>query len=82
MTLLINILSPLFLLIKFVSYFQISFILGYFLFKGEPSLQLGLFFTGIAPAGGASNIWTVTLGGNLNLSITMTAVSTLFAFSK
>lgn len=45
-------------------------------------MRLGLFFTGISPAGGASNIWTVTLGGNLNLSITMTAISTLFSFCE
>ncbi|XP_075220327.1 ileal sodium/bile acid cotransporter-like isoform X2 [Lycorma delicatula] len=58
----------------------LSFGLGHLLFKDSTALQLGLFFTGIAPAGGASNMWTVTLGGNLNLSITMTAVSTFFAF--
>ena len=30
--------------------------------------------------GGASNIWTVMFGGNLDLSVTMTAVSTFAAF--
>merc|ERR1719187_1837006 len=30
--------------------------------------------------GGASNIWTVLFGGNLDLSVTMTAVSTVCAF--
>ena len=30
--------------------------------------------------GGASNIWTVMFGGNLDLSVTMTAVSTFSAF--
>jgi solute carrier family 10 (sodium/bile acid cotransporter), member 3/5 len=44
------------------------------------ALQLGLFVTGCSPGGGASNMWTYVLGGNLNLSITMTCLSTLAAF--
>ncbi|CAH1401527.1 unnamed protein product [Nezara viridula] len=59
----------------------VSYGLGYYFFPDSPTLRLGLFFTGIAPAGGASNIWTFTLGGNLDLSITMTAVSTLASFA-
>lgn len=43
-------------------------------------MQIGIFFTGISPSGGASNMWTLLLGGNLNLSIAMTALSTLAAF--
>ena len=43
-------------------------------------MQLGLFVTGCSPGGGASNIWTVMFGGNLDLSITMTAISTFAAF--
>ena len=35
---------------------------------------------GTSPGGGASNIWTVMFGGNLNLSVTMTAMSTFAAF--
>ncbi|XP_020299673.1 ileal sodium/bile acid cotransporter-like [Pseudomyrmex gracilis] len=35
---------------------------------------------GISPSGGASNIWTVLLDGNLNLSITMTTMCTIAAF--
>lgn len=41
-----------------------------------------MFFTGISPSGGASNIWTVLLDGNLNLSITMTTMCTIAAFGK
>lgn len=41
-----------------------------------------MFFAGVSPAGGASNIWTVILGGNLNLSVTMTTISTLAAFGE
>lgn len=43
-------------------------------------MQLGIFFTGVSPGGGASNMWAVILGGNLNLSITMTTISTFAAF--
>lgn len=45
-------------------------------------MQLGMFFTGCSPGGGASNIWTVALGGNLDLSITMTAISTFASFGE
>lgn len=59
---------------------QVSYGLGWLLFKENIPLRLGLFFTGVSPAGGASNIWTVLLGGNLDLSITMSTTSTLFSF--
>lgn len=58
----------------------ISFGLAKLLFPDDTSMQLGMFFTGISPGGGASNIWTYLLGGNLNLSITMTTISTMAAF--
>jgi len=62
--------------------FQISFGLARVLFPNQPALQLGLFFTGCSPGGGASNIWTVALNGNLDLSITMTAISTFASFGN
>merc|ERR1739844_290991 len=43
-------------------------------------MRPGLFVTGCSPGGGASNIWTVMFGGNLDLSVVMTAVSTFSAF--
>lgn len=43
-------------------------------------MRLGMFFTGVSPAGGASNIWTAILDGNIDLSILMTTISTLAAF--
>lgn len=58
----------------------ISFVVGYFLFPDSVEMQLGLFFTGVSPSGGASNIWAVILGGNINLSVLMTAVSNIAAF--
>lgn len=54
--------------------------LGLLLFPGNVDMQLGLFFTGVSPAGGASNIWTVILGGNIDLSVAMTTTSTFAAF--
>ncbi|OQR77582.1 ileal sodium/bile acid cotransporter-like [Tropilaelaps mercedesae] len=47
------------------------------LLLSESYLQLGLFTFGCSPGGGASNMWTVLLGGNLDLSITMTFISTI-----
>ncbi|XP_063225144.1 ileal sodium/bile acid cotransporter-like isoform X2 [Bacillus rossius redtenbacheri] len=71
-------------LIGFVTHFLfmplISFGLARLLFPDSVALQLGLFFTGVSPAGGASNIWTLVLGGNVALSITMTTISTFAAF--
>merc|ERR1711892_713311 len=57
-----------------------SFILGYIFAWSSPEMRLGLFVTGTSPGGGASNIWTIMFGGNLDLSVTMTAVSTFAAF--
>ncbi|XP_037785974.1 ileal sodium/bile acid cotransporter-like [Penaeus monodon] len=57
-----------------------SYALGYFLFKESPALWLGLFIIGCSPGGGGSNIWTYMLGGSLDLSVTMTFVSTVVAF--
>uniref|UniRef100_A0A182FAH2 Uncharacterized protein n=1 Tax=Anopheles albimanus TaxID=7167 RepID=A0A182FAH2_ANOAL len=67
-------------LCQFVFMPLFSYGLGHLLFPDSYELQLGLFFTGVSPAGGASNIWTVALGGNLTLSIAMTTISTLAAF--
>merc|ERR1719322_150123 len=70
--------------IGFVSQFLFmpicSFVLGYIFPWSSPEMRLGLFVTGCSPGGGASNIWTVMFGGNLDLSVTMTAISTFAAF--
>ena len=57
-----------------------SFVLAYVFPFSNAAMKLGLFVTGCSPGGGASNIWTVMFGGNLDLSIVMTAVSTFSAF--
>lgn len=59
----------------------VAYGLGRALFPNAPELALGLFFTGISPGGGASNIWTVILGGNMHLSVAMTAISTFGMFA-
>lgn len=59
---------------------QLSYVLGLILFPDNVEMRIGMFFTGCSPAGGASNIWTVILGGNIDLSITMTTISTLASF--
>uniref|UniRef100_A0AC34QCL2 Uncharacterized protein n=1 Tax=Panagrolaimus sp. JU765 TaxID=591449 RepID=A0AC34QCL2_9BILA len=43
--------------------------------RGLHAFALGLFVTGCAPAGGASNFWTLLLDGNVHLSVTMTFIS-------
>merc|ERR1712183_352839 len=71
-------------LIGFISQFIFmpicSFVLSYIFPFSNTAMKLGLFVTGCSPGGGASNIWTVMFGGNLDLSIVMTAVSTFSAF--
>ncbi|XP_013099094.1 P3 protein isoform X2 [Stomoxys calcitrans] len=59
----------------------IGYGVGYFLFPDNVEMQLGLFFTGVSPSGGASNIWAVLLGGNINLSVLMTTISNIAAFA-
>ena len=40
---------------------------------------MGLFVLGCSPGGNGSNFWTLLLGGDINLSITMTFISTIAA---
>lgn len=57
-----------------------SYAIGYGLFTDTPEMWLGLFLTGCSPGGGGSNMWTYLLGGSLDLSVTMTFISTVGAF--
>ncbi|XP_057664047.1 sodium/bile acid cotransporter 5-like [Diorhabda carinulata] len=59
----------------------LSYAFGVLLFPDNAAMQLGLFFTGVSPAGGASNVWAILLEGNISLSISMTFVSTMAAFA-
>jgi len=70
--------------IGFISQFLImpllAYALGFIFGTKSAAMRLGIFVTGASPGGGASNMWTVMFGGNLDLSVTMTAVSTFSAF--
>ena len=57
----------------------LAYLIGSWLLADVPYLRLGLFIFGCSPGGSASNMWTVLLRGNLNLSITMTFLSTFGA---
>lgn len=57
----------------------IGFLLGYIVFPDQVHFRLGLFFTAVSPGGGMSNIFTVVLNGNINLSIAMTTISNIAA---
>ncbi|XP_055390142.1 ileal sodium/bile acid cotransporter-like [Condylostylus longicornis] len=59
----------------------LSYTIGYILFSENTNMWLGLFFSGVTPGGGASNMWTLILKGNVNLSIVMTTISNLAAFA-
>nr|CDS29876.1 RNA exonuclease NEF sp [Hymenolepis microstoma] len=48
----------------------------------NPAFGFGLFISGCCPGGGASNVWTRLLGGDLNLSITMTLFSSVAALGR
>uniref|UniRef100_A0A1I7SD61 P3 protein n=2 Tax=Bursaphelenchus xylophilus TaxID=6326 RepID=A0A1I7SD61_BURXY len=61
-----------FFLMPMISYVIASCIL---VPRGLNSYALGLFVCGCAPAGGASNFWTLLLDGNAHLSVTMTFLS-------
>uniref|UniRef100_A0A0K0D3C5 P3 protein n=1 Tax=Angiostrongylus cantonensis TaxID=6313 RepID=A0A0K0D3C5_ANGCA len=69
--------------IGFLAQFFVMPVLAYsiaksvFVSQGLFSMALGLFVTGCSPGGGASNFWTLLLDGNVNLSVTMTFISTL-----
>ncbi|XP_060528743.1 ileal sodium/bile acid cotransporter-like isoform X2 [Cylas formicarius] len=65
---------------QFVIMPVLSYVIGFLLFPDDPEMRLGMFFTGVSPAGGASNIWTAILEGNIELSILMTTISTIAAF--
>uniref|UniRef100_A0A183FFQ5 Na_Ca_ex domain-containing protein n=1 Tax=Heligmosomoides polygyrus TaxID=6339 RepID=A0A183FFQ5_HELPZ len=74
--------------IGFFAQFIIMPVLAYgiaktvFVSRGLFSMALGLFITGCSPGGGASNFWTLLMDGNVNLSVTMTFISTLASLGK
>lgn len=59
-----------------------SYGIGKIIFPSSPVERLALFLTGLCPGGGASNIWSIAVDANVNLSITMTTISMIAAFGK
>merc|ERR550519_827735 len=55
-----------------------SFLTGWLL-SDDMLFRLGLFVLGCCPGGTGSNFWTLLLQGDINLSITMTFLSTVLA---
>lgn len=56
--------------------------LGVWLYSNELYMFLGLFFLGISPGGGSSNLWALLLNGNLNLSIFLTTLCKFINYTK
>ena len=50
------------------------------LFLTKDFEKLGLILVGSAPGGNISNFWTLMFGGDVNLSITMTMISSISSF--
>jgi len=62
-------------------YLQLGFALTQIL-DLKPMLELGIFTAGVAPGGGASNVWAFMMGGDIDLSITMTFISSIFCMGE
>ena len=58
----------------------LSYGLGYLLLQTNYE-RLGLLLLGCCPGGVGSNFWTAMLGGDINLSVTMTFFSSVAAFA-
>ena len=64
------------------TYFHSNFQLGYGLAEAlgfDPAFAFGLITMACSPGGGSSNVWVKLLGGDLDLSLTMTSISTIAA---
>lgn len=58
----------------------LAYLLGYLLLETNYE-RLGLLLLGCCPGGVGSNFWTAMLGGDINLSVTMTFFSSVAAFA-
>lgn len=68
--------------IFFLSHFQIAFMLAKTMTVGDPAVSLGIFACGICPGGGASNMFCYLVDGDVSLSVTMTAISSIGALGN
>ena len=49
---------------------------------GDPAVSLGIFACGVCPGGGVSNMYSYLLDGDVSLSVTMTAISSISALGE
>ena len=49
---------------------------------GNPAVSLGIFACGVCPGGGPSNMFSYLLDGDVSLSVTMTAISSIAALGQ
>lgn len=66
---------------RLIIFFQVALGLA-MLTPINSAFGFGLFLSGCCPGGGASNVWTSLLGGDLNLSLLMTLFSSLAALGE
>ncbi|XP_070178201.1 sodium/bile acid cotransporter 5-like [Littorina saxatilis] len=59
----------------------IAFMLAKTMTVGDPAVSLGIFACGICPGGGASNMFCYLVDGDVSLSVTMTAISSIGALA-
>ncbi|KAK4024157.1 hypothetical protein OUZ56_009545 [Daphnia magna] len=77
-----NILRPVGPIVGFISQFTFMPLFAFgvaLLMIDDPLMGFGLLVIGVCPGGIASNFWTLLLDGDVNLSITMTFVSSIAA---
>ena len=67
---------------KSIILFQLGYGIAKLVTADRPDVALGIFVAACCPGGGASNIYSFLLGGDLSLSITMTALSTIMALGE
>jgi len=56
-----------------------AYLIGYLILENNYE-RLGLLLLGCSPGGAASNFWTAMFDGDINLSVTMTFISSVFSF--
>ena len=59
-----------------------SYLIGKYMFPDDVNFRLGLFVLGCCPGGTGSNFWTLLFDGDVDLSITMTFLSTIAAMGQ
>lgn len=60
-------------------YLKSCFALGLIVLPDSSRMQVVLLVIGSSLVGGVSNLWTVLLGGNLNLSLILSVINTVIA---